>query len=48
MEAFFNFLTFVFLIPPERLAGVTALGVIALAMMMLWVIHSIINRERDK
>ncbi|WP_176439523.1 hypothetical protein [Rhizobium esperanzae] len=42
-----EFLTFLFSIPPERLAGVTALGAIALAMMTLWVIHSLV-KGRDK
>lgn len=40
-----EFLTFVFSMPPERMAGVTALGVIVLAM--LWVIREIM-RERNK
>ncbi len=40
-----EFLTFLFTIPPERLTGVTALGVIVLAM--LWVVREIM-RERNK
>ncbi len=40
-----EFLTFLFSIPPERMTGLTSLGVIVLAM--LWVIREIM-RERKK
>lgn len=40
-----EFLTFIFSIPPERMTGLTALGVIVLAM--LWVVREIM-RERNK
>lgn len=35
------------LTPPERIAGLTALGAIVLAMMTVYVIHSI-AKERNK
>ena len=47
MESLIEFLKFLFSLPPERLAGLTALGAIALTMMTLYVVHSLI-KERKK